>query len=171
MFPDQIVNPDVDESNHSNESPREYCRRIATAKALSVTLEPNTVVLSADTTVAVGRRILGKAEDAQEAEAYLRLLSGRRHRVITAVVVRIAERLWTKDITTIAKMKRLSEADIQQYIHSGEWLGKAGAYGIQGSAGGFIPWISGSFTAVVGLPLTETLNLLKAAGYCVGEAK
>ena len=122
------------------------------------------VILAADTTVAVGRRMLGKPENAVEAERFLRQLSGRRHRVITAVAVRSETRSWLRDVSALLRMKRLTEREIRTYIESGEWDGKAGAYGIQGRAGAFIPWISGSYTAVVGLPLTETLALLKAAG-------
>jgi septum formation protein len=92
-------------------------------------------------------------------------MSGRRHRVITAVALRRGERLWQRDVVTHVKMKRLSNAELDGYVASGDWRGKAGGYGIQGPAGALIPWISGSFTAVVGLPLAETAGLLQAAGY------
>ncbi len=132
---------------------------------------PGEVALCADTTVALGRRILGKPADAAEAEAFLRRLSGRRHRVITALVVRSAERAWARDVVTTVRMKRLSEVEIRAYIASGDWQGKAGGYAIQGPAGAFIPWIQGSYSAVMGLPLAETAQLLAAAGYPVFGAR
>ncbi|MBV6638944.1 MAG: Maf family protein, partial [Mameliella sp.] len=103
--------------------------------------------------------------DEKEAAQFLTLLSGRRHRVITAVAVRRGEKVWERDVVTQVKMKMLSNEELNAYLHSGDWRGKAGGYGIQGPAGALIPWISGSFTAVVGLPLAETANLLQAAGY------
>jgi len=117
--------------------------------------------------VAVGRRILGKPRDAGEAAAFLMLLGGRRHQVITAVAVRRGPRLWCREVVTDVKMKRLSDLELNSYLASGEWQGKAGGYAIQGLAGAFIPWISGSFTGVVGLPVVETAQLLAAAGYPV----
>ena len=163
--PDEIRCPEIDESALHDELPRPYCRRMAENKARAVPAEQGDIVLAADTVVALGRRILGKPADAAEAYAFLRKLSGRRHRVISAVAVRTAERLWLRDVVTFVKMKRLSEAELESYINSAEWKGKAGAYGIQGRAGAFIPWLRGSFTSVVGLPLTETTGLLRAAGY------
>ena len=95
----------------------------------------------------------------------IRAMAGRRHKVITAIAVRREDRTWHRDVVTTVRMRVLAEAEIQDYVRSGEWQGKAGGYGIQGLAGAFIPWISGSFTAVVGLPLSETATLLAAAGY------
>lgn len=166
---DDIRPPDIDETPLKGELPRPYCLRMAREKALAVEAGQEDVVLSADTTVAMGRRILGKPHDVVEAEAFLRLMSGRRHKVITAVAVRKGAQLWEKDVVTDVKMKRLSDAELRAYIASDDWQGKAGAYGIQGLAGALIPWIQGSFTAVVGLPLTETAGLLQAAGYPVFE--
>jgi septum formation protein len=122
------------------------------------------VVLAADTVVALGRRTLGKPADAAEAGAYLALLSGRRHRVITAVALRHGARAWSRAVETAVRFKRLSATEIAGYLASGEWRGKAGGYAIQGRAGAFIPWIGGSYSNVVGLPLTETLGLLAMAG-------
>jgi septum formation protein len=122
-------------------------------------------VLCADTTVAVGRRILGKPEHAEEAASFLRLMSGRRHKVITAVAVKRGDKMWERDVVSTVRMKRLSDAELNAYLATGDWQGKAGGYGIQGPAGALIPWISGSFTGIVGLPLAETANLLRAAGY------
>jgi septum formation protein len=132
---------------------------------LAVRADVDDIVLSADTTVALGRRILGKPENEAEAEAFLRALSGRRHSVITAIAVRRGDRLWQRDVLTKVRMKSLSDAEIAAYLATDDWRGKAGGYGIQGPAGALIPWISGSFTAVVGLPLAETATLLTAAGW------
>ncbi|MFX0542640.1 Maf family protein [Roseovarius sp. S4756] len=165
VLPDEIRPPDINEAPAKAELPRPYCIRMAYEKALAVIAEDRDIVLSADTTVALGRRILGKPEDAGEAEAFLRALSGRRHSVITAVAVRRGARVWQRDVLTKVKMKRLSDAEIAAYLATGDWQGKAGGYGIQGPAGALIPWISGSFTAVVGLPLAETAVLLRAAGW------
>ena len=162
---DAIRPPEIDETPLKAELPRPYCARMAREKVWAVKAEASDIVLCADTTVAMGRRIMGKPEDAAEARAFLSALSGRRHRVITAVAVRRGDRIWQRDVVTQVKMKRLSEAELEGYIASKDWQGKAGGYGIQGPAGALIPWISGSFTAVVGLPLTETAGLLQAAGY------
>ena len=162
---DAIRPPEIDETPRPRELPRPYCVRIALEKAQAVEADPQDIVLSADTTVALGRRILGKPADAGEAAAFLAALSGRRHRVVTAVAVRRGARTWQRDVVTQVRMKRLSDAEISGYLDSGDWRGKAGGYGIQGPAGAFVPWISGSFSAVVGLPLAETANLLVAAGY------
>ena len=159
--------PEGDETPMKGEEPRAYCRRIAAAKAAAMQVAPGEVVLCADTTVALGRRILGKPADAGEAAAFLRSLSGRRHRVITALVVRNSARSWARDVVTMVKMKRLSEVELNAYLASGDWQGKAGGYAIQGPAGAFIPWIQGSYSAVMGLPLAETAQLLMAAGYPV----
>lgn len=167
---DDIRPPDIDETPLKAELPRPYCARMAREKALAVVATPDEIVLCADTTVALGRRILGKPDDATEAERFLRALSGRRHRVITAVAVKKGESLWERDVVTSVKMKRLSESEIAGYIATGDWQGKAGGYGIQGPAGALIPWIEGSFTAVVGLPLAETAGLLQAAGYPLWRA-
>ncbi|WP_167647341.1 Maf family protein [Mameliella alba] len=162
---DDIRPPDIDENPKKGEQPRPYCVRLAREKAEAIPSDPDEIVLSADTTVAMGRRILGKPEDEKEAAQFLTLLSGRRHRVITAVAVRRGEKVWERDVVTQVKMKMLSNEELNAYLQSGDWRGKAGGYGIQGPAGALIPWISGSFTAVVGLPLAETANLLQAAGY------
>jgi septum formation protein len=167
VVPDEIRPPEIDETPLKAEVPRDYVRRIAAAKAAALELTADEVLLCADTTVAVGRRILGKPADEAEARAFLALMSGRRHRVITAVAVRRGDRLWTREVETVVRMKVLSAGEVNAYIAGGDWRGKAGGYGIQGPAGAFIPWINGSFTAVVGLPLAETAGLLVAAGYPV----
>jgi septum formation protein len=164
IVPDEVRPADIDETPRQGELPLPYVRRMAREKALAVPAGADEVVLCADTTVCLGRRILGKAGTEAEAAAFLRRLSGRRHRVITAVALRRGERLWAREVETVLKMKRLSEAEIADYLESGEWRGKAGAYGIQGRAAAFIPWLQGSHSAVVGLPLAETAALLAAAG-------
>jgi len=123
------------------------------------------LVLAADTVVSAGRRILDKPADAAGAVAALMLLSGRRHRVSTAVCLRGPGRVARRLVETRVRFKRLSDAEISAYIRSGEWRGKAGGYAIQGIAAAFVPEIYGSYTNVVGLPLTETANLLAGMGY------
>ncbi|PHP28947.1 Maf family protein [Limimaricola cinnabarinus] len=163
--PDDVRPPDIDETPHRGELPRAYARRIAEQKSRAVALDGGEVLLCADTTVALGRRIMGKPADAAEAARFLHLLSGRRHTVITAVAVRRGDRIWAREVETAVRMKRLSNPEVNTYLATGDWQGKAGGYAIQGPAGAFIPWINGSFTGVVGLPLSETAGLLMAAGY------
>jgi septum formation protein len=165
--PDAVLPPDIDEEPKAGELPRPYCQRLAREKALAVVAGADDVVLTADTTVALGRRILGKPADAGEAAAFLTALAGRRHQVITALAVRRGDRLLTSDSVSVVRMKRLSDAELNAYLASGEWQGKAGGYGIQGLAGALIPWISGSFTGIMGLPVAETASLLTAIGYPV----
>ena len=165
VVPDAIFAPDIDEDPRKGELPRPYCARMAREKAHAIKAGADDIVLCADTTVALGRRILGKPENAAEAAAFLLALSGRRHRVITAIAVRRGDSLWEKDVVSTVQMKRLSDLELNAYLTSGDWQGKAGGYGIQGPAGALIPWISGSFTGIVGLPLAETAGLLLAAGY------
>ena len=168
---DAIRPPDIDETVLKAELPRVYCLRMAREKVLAVTADADDIVLCADTTVALGRRILGKPDSPEEAAKFLRMLSGRRHRGITAIAVRRGAKILTRDVVTTVKMKRLSEADVSAYIATNDWQGKAGGYGIQGPAGALIPWIQGSFSAVVGLPLSETAGLLQAAGYPIYGGK
>ena len=165
IAPDEIRPADIDEKPDRGELPRPYCARMARQKAEALDVADGEVLLTSDTTVSVGRRILGKPQDAGEACAFLQLLSGRRHSVITAVAVRTHTQIWERDVVTAVRFKRLSEPEIAGYIATGDWYGKAGAYAIQGPAGAFIPWISGSYTAVMGLPTHETAQLLAAAGY------
>ncbi len=138
---------------------------MAIEKARAVQAAPDELVLCGDTTVALGRRILGKPADAGEAAQFLLALSGRRHNVITSVALRLGDQVWERDVVTAVRMKRLSDEELNAYLRSEEWRGKAGGYAIQGLAEAFIPWISGSFSGVVGLPLAETAALLQGAGY------
>lgn len=167
LVPDAIRAPDIDEDPRPGELPRPYCVRMAREKVAAVPASADEVVLCADTTVALGRRILGKPSDAAEAAAFLLKLSGRRHRVISAVAVKRGARIWEREVETIVKVKALSDIEVNAYLASDEWRGKAGGYGIQGAFGAFIPWIQGSFTGVVGLPVAETAQLLQAAGVTV----
>jgi septum formation protein len=167
ITPDAVRPPDIDEDPAQGELPRPYCARIAAEKVAAVTAGADDIVLCADTTVALGRRIMGKPADAHEAEAFLTALSGRRHRVYTAIAVRRGDRVWERVVESRVRMKQLSNVEIDGYLATGDWQGKAGGYSIQGPAGAFIPWISGSHSAIVGLPLAETAALLSAAGWPV----
>ena len=168
---DDIRAPDIDETPQKAELPRPYCARMAREKVAAVPADADDIVLCADTTVALGRRILGKPDDRAEAEKFLRAMSGRRHKVITAVAVKRGGKLWQRDVMSTVRMKNIAEDELRAYLDTGDWQGKAGGYGIQGPASVLIPWISGSFTAIVGLPLAETANLLRAAGYPIyGES-
>jgi septum formation protein len=166
IAPDKIVPADIDETPLPRELPDTYVKRIASSKAKKVAEEyPDAVILAADTVVAVGRRILLKAEMEEEARKFLDLLSGRRHRVLTAVSVISKGKQKTRIVTSVVQFKRLSEADISAYLATQEWKGKAGGYAIQGHAATLIPFISGSYSGIVGLPLHETISLLKDSGY------
>jgi septum formation protein len=162
ITPTAIIPANIDETPLPRETPATYVLRVARTKAAAISKShPAQPVLAADTVVALGRRILPKAEDEAAARACLALLSGRRHRVMTAVcVVDGAGTLRHKTVTSIVKFSVLTPAMIDAYIASGEWQGKAGGYGIQGAAASFIPFISGSYSNVVGLPLFETAGLL-----------
>lgn len=167
LAPDFVEPTDVDETPLKSETPRLLALRLARAKAeVAAARRPGAFVLAADTVVAVGRRVLPKAETAEEARACLALLSGRAHRVETAVAVAAPDgRLSARLVETRVQMKRLSPAEIEAYLVSGEWRGKAGGYAAQGLAGGFIIALHGSYSAVVGLPLYETRCLLEGLGF------
>jgi len=137
---------------------------MASEKSLTFSLGENDVLLAADTIVAVGRRIIGKPTSGSHAREILQLLSGRRHRVITGLVVRNENGNSSKVVQTVVRMKNLTAGEIEEYIATGDWQGKAGGYGIQGKAEQFIPWIRGSYSNVVGLPLYEARNLLLSHG-------
>jgi len=165
LVPDRIAAPDIDEAPLPAEPPRAYVLRIALAKAAAVPRAPDEVVLAGDTTVAVGRRILGKPADEADLVRMLRLLSGRRHHCLSAVaVVDTAGKLRHRLSDTTLAFRPLSPAEIHAYVASGEGLGKAGGYAIQGRAEAFVRHMAGSHSGVVGLPLAETRALLKAAG-------
>lgn len=168
IVPRAIVAADIDESPLKAEVPRVYAVRMAREKALAVA-DCEAFVLAGDTVVALGRRILPKAEDEAAARRCLTLMSGRRHRVLSALALKYPDGTLRERVSeTIVRFKPLSAAEIDAYIAGGEWHGKAGGYAIQGSAEGLIAWISGSHSGVMGLPLFETRALLKAAGFPLG---
>ena len=166
--PDGVAPANIDETPLKAELPRDYAQRMAREKALAAASD-SAHVLAGDTVVAVGRRILLKAEDEATARQCLELLSGRRHRVLSAIALRSPDGTLRERLSeTQLKFKRLSAEEIDAYIASREWHGKAGGYAIQGMAEALIPWIQGSHSGVVGLPLYETRTLLKAAGFSLG---
>jgi septum formation protein len=166
--PDEIFAPAVDETPLPRELPRAHASRLATAKtaAAAVRHAAACLILGADTVVACGRRILPKAADAEGALSCLRLLSGRRHRVYTGVALRAPDgREVQRVVMTMVRFKRLAEDELQSYLASGEWQGKAGGYAIQGRAEAFVVAINGSYSNVVGLPLAVTADLLRGFGW------
>ena len=165
VTPDEIRPPDVDETPLPGEPPRSYCQRVTLDKTRAVPRDRGEIVLVADTTVALGRRIFGKPADKGEAAEFLTKLSGRRHKVITSVTVAADDGMRSRSVESIVKITRISDAELNGYLDTDDWNGKAGAYAIQGPAGALIPWISGSYTAIMGLPAHETAMLLTAAGY------
>ena len=175
LRPDLLCPVDIDETPKRRESPRDYVRRMAYQKLEAAKAMPQVkeifaqrYLLTADTVVAVGRRILGKAGDVEEARAHLKLLSGRSHRVYTAVcLLTPAGKLRKRLVDTKVRFKRLSGAEIDAYLATDEWRGKAGSYAIQGLAGAFVRHINGSYTSVVGLPTYEVMQLLAGNGFPV----
>lgn len=166
--PIRAFGADIDETPHKAEVPRDYAQRMAREKA-EAAADDTAHVLAGDTVVAVGRRILPKAEDEDTARKCLQLMSGRRHRVLSAIALRAPDGTIRHRMSeTAVRFKNLSEAEIDAYLAGGEWEDKAGGYAIQGSAEGLIAWIQGSHSGVVGLPLFETRALLKAAGFDIG---
>lgn len=166
--PARVVPADIDETPRKAELPRDYALRMAREKAVAAA-DDTAFVLAGDTVVGAGRRILPKAEDEATARTCLELLSGRRHRVLSAIALRAPDgTLRERLCETQVRFKRLSSEEINAYIAGGEWHGKAGGYAIQGSAEGLIAWIAGSHSGVVGLPLFETRALLKSAGFAIG---
>ncbi|MCA0255905.1 MAG: Maf-like protein [Proteobacteria bacterium] len=173
VTPDRLMPMDIDETPKKAEHPRSLARRLSAEKAeaarAAVKGDPawsGSYILSADTVVAVGRRILPKAEYLEEADAAINLLSGRSHWVFTGVAVVSPSGLLRQTVVeTKVRFKRLSTREIDAYLESGEWRGKAGAYAIQGIAGSFVQKLAGSYTSVVGLPLYETLRILEGEGY------
>ena len=167
LEPTRVRPAELDETPLPRELPRVHAKRLARAKAEAVAAQdPDCYLLAADTVVALGRRILPKAEDAATARDCLRRLSGRRHSVLGGLALRAPDGRWAERlVVTAVSFKRLSEAETEAYIASGEWRGKAGGYAIQGLAAAFVPWIGGSYSNVVGLPLAETAKLLTGLGY------
>jgi septum formation protein len=167
LAPAETVAAAIDETPQKHELPRSLAQRLARAKAAAVS-RPGAFVLAADTVVACGRRVLPKADTEAQAKACLALLSGRRHRVLTCVVLVAADGRQTERLAdSVVGFSRLTEAQMAAYIACGEWQDKAGGYAIQGRAGAFVRFLSGSYSNVVGLPLFETAQLLRGAGYPV----
>ncbi len=175
IVPDLLNPTDIDETPLKRETPRSLSARLAKEKAKTAltmpqvqALQGDVFVLAADTVVALGRRVLGKPEDAEEAKQMLQLLSGRAHRVFTTIsLISPSGSQRTRVVDTKVRFKRLSREEIDSYLISDEWRGKAGGYAIQGRADVFVRFLSGSYTGVVGLPLNETISMLNGAGYPV----
>jgi septum formation protein len=184
LRPDDVIPADIDETPLRDERPRQLALRLAMGKGRAAKARlgsttnaadaesdaTNSFIMSADTVVAVGRRILPKAETEADARACLKLLSGRAHDVMTAVAVLAPDgREASRVVESRVTFKRLSLTEVEGYVASGEWQGKAGGYAIQGIAGGFVTYVSGSYSAIVGLPLYESASLLEGLGYPVGQ--
>ena len=168
--PDLVIPADVNEARLIGESPRELVTRLAFLKGEKIFRDhKEAVIVAADTTVALGRRVVGKPRDAAEAEAFLTMLSGRNHRVYTSIYIRYGRSNRQRCIQTRVKFKKLTTLEISNYLDSGEWEGKAGGYAIQGKASAFIISIVGSYTNVVGLPLYETYAMLSGVGYLMSD--
>jgi septum formation protein len=167
VTPHQIISPEIDETPLKKEAPQDYVKRIAVEKAKAVHLRvPDAYILAADTIVERGRKIILKAENAGDARRILVSLSGKRHRVYTSVCVISPDgKEANRTVLTRLSFKRLMDEDLEAYLRSKEWEGKAGAYGIQGMAAKFVTYLSGSYTNVIGLPLYETECLLKGLGF------
>ncbi|WNK01063.1 Maf family protein [Thalassospiraceae bacterium LMO-JJ14] len=167
ITPDLVAPADIDEAPLPRERPRQLAERLAAAKAAVIAAQhPDDFVLAADTVVALGHRVLEKPADADEAGRFLERLSGRRHRVIGGfAVVAPGGKSVIRSVVTQVRFRRLDKDDIRAYVATGEWDGKAGGYAIQGRAAAFIPWINGSYSNVVGLPLSEVSGVLAGLGY------
>ena len=167
FYPNEVFKPEINEEPQKKELPIFYVKRMAKEKMRVVQkIFPNDLILTADTVVYVGRRIIDKTDEKSKAIKFLELLSGRRHRVSTAFNLYCRDKIDSlRVVTSIVKMKRLTENEIESYIKSNEWKGKAGAYGIQGSAEKFIQFISGSYTNIIGLPLNQVYGSLNSVGY------
>jgi len=167
ISPDEIVPANIDETPLKREKPKDFAIRMAREKAFSVAKENlNNFILSGDTIVATGQRIIGKPSSKNEAKQFLKLLSGRRHRVLSAfTLIKPDYSEITKVVVSRVKFSRLSDKELNEYLDTNEWQGKAGGYAIQGRASAFVPWISGSYTGVMGFPMNEIKNLLKSSGW------
>ncbi len=168
VIPYRIASPNIDENPYKGEIGRHYAIRMAQEKALAIVRSPNEIVIAGDTSVVAGRRILPQAANADMQRGFLELLSGRRHNVYSAIcVIDASGKLQSKLSISSIRFKRLSASEINAYIDSGEGIGKAGGYAIQGRAEALIDWMQGSHSGVIGLPLYETRLLLNNAGYSV----
>ena len=165
LAPDAVLSPRIDETQRIKEKPRDYVLRIAVEKAVSIDVKHNDFLITADTIVNLGAKILHKTSDAKVAEDYLRQISGRRHNVFSAICIKHRNKLFFGIEKTIVKMRRLSDHEVEDYLSSKEWMNRAGGYAIQGAALKFFPSILGCYSNIVGLPLTLLLRKLKASGF------
>ena len=167
IIPDDIVPANIDETPKKNEKPKDFVLRMSKEKGFSVAKNNlNSFILSGDTIVAAGRRIIGKPSSENEAKKILKLLSGRRHKVLSAfTLIKPDCSEITKVVVSRVKFSRLSDKEINEYLDTNEWQGKAGGYAIQGRASAFVPWISGSYTSVMGFPMNEIKNVLESSGW------
>lgn len=169
LEPDEIKPADIDETPKKNEKPHEYVSRVSKEKCKKIYKHhgnKDSFIIAADTIATVGTRIIGKAKNKEDAANIIKLLSGRRHRVYTSISIASPEgKIQEKRILTYVKFKRLSNKEVNDYILTNKWQGKAGAYGLQEDAGGFVISINGSFSSVIGLPAYETKSLLLGMGY------
>ena len=165
--PDKVIPANIEELPDKKEKPKDFVIRMSKEKAFDVAKDnSNSFILSGDTIVAAGRRIIGKPSDRNEAKEILSLLSGRRHRVLSAfTLIKPDLKEITKLVTSKVKFSRLSKIDLNEYLDTEEWRGKAGGYAIQSRASSFVPWISGSYTGVMGFPINEVKNVLISSGW------
>lgn len=170
--PDEIIPAEIDESPHKGELPRALAERLAQEKAQAVVAShPGAFILAADTVVACGRRVLGKAENESDVREFLNLLSGRRHAVIGGIALAVhGKKMRSRAVETIVQFKKLTSAEIGDYVSCGEGIGKAGGYAIQGRAASYIKFIRGSYSNVVGLSLYDTMQMLEGAGFFNGKS-
>lgn len=165
IVPDEIIPADIDETPHKAEKPRDYVKRVALEKAQAIAADhPDALVLAADTIAAVGTRIIGKAADEAAARKDLQLMAGRKHRVFSGVCLIKDSKAQQKVVETVVRFKRLTDAELDWYLAQGEWKGRSGSFTLMGKASGFIEYIQGSHTNVIGLPLCEVRNMLLSAG-------
>ena len=165
LEPNKIVVPNIDECEKSKETPFEYVKRMALEKSDCLKTDYDAFLITADTIVVVGKTVLHKTIDRHIARTYLQKLSGRRHKVMTAFCIKHKKKQYCKVVTSVLKMKHLTEMEIKMYLDKDEWRGKAGAYSIQGYAINFFPFISGCFTNIIGLPIPKLNSSLKSLGF------
>ncbi len=171
ITPDTILPADIDETQRKDELPRDLAKRLSAEKAKAIAAKnPDTFVLAADTVVACGRRLLDKTNTPEEARACLEMISGRRHHVYGGIaLITPSGKLHTRLVDTVVQFKKLSKSELENYLASGQWKGVAGGYAIQGLAGTFVKFLSGSYSNVVGLSLYDTMIILDSAGYKTGR--
>lgn len=167
ISPDQVIPADIDETPQKGELPKDLAVRLATGKARKIAeAHPDSFTLAADTVVACGRKLLDKSETEDQARSYLHALSGRRHKIYGGIsIIAPGGKTVSRIVETVVQFKKLSPQEIESYLSSGEWKGKAGGYGIQGLAAAYIKYLSGSYSNVVGLSLYDTIQILEGLGF------